>query len=593
MGQGHERKRRPLRLWQAMLVLQLAMLVPGLVVEGFIYSRWYQAARNGQLNERSEVAQSISRTVQTYVLGVRHQAEAVGTALLGMKPGPAANAMLDTVGRQSESVGFMHWVNAEGTIIASSIPGAVGASVAQHAYFQAVKAGRPWVASDLLAAGDANVPAFVVACAIMDGGQLRGVVVAEIEVVELRQILSEKQIIGEVVVYDSKGALLFQYPSAAGLTAESRVGQDPLLAEALGGRTVVGESVSLTDRSRQLAARVPVAGLGWVAGANRPKREVVSPMIRSFLAVLGLMALVIVGSTGVAVVISRKIVGDVRRLQEHAQALGKGDLDHPVHIDGISELQELAVAYREMAARRKEVEGALRGTTEELARSNQDLQQFAYVASHDLQEPLRMVKGFMLLLEQQYKGKLDAKADQFIHYAVDGAERMSRLISELLAYSRVGTAGKEFGEVDCNVVFRQAMENLQALAHDSGAVVDSDPLPTVKGDVTQLTQVFQNLLANAMKFRDERSPAVHVNAADLGTEWRFAVRDNGIGITPAQVGRLFMMFQRLHDHSKYPGTGIGLATCKKIVDRHGGRIWVQSQPGEGSTFFFTIPKGTS
>jgi signal transduction histidine kinase len=576
-----------------MLVLQVAILVPGLVVEGFIYFRWYQATRNGQLNERSEVAQSVSRTVQTYVLGVRHQAEAVGAAVLRMEPAQAADALLEAVDRQSESVGFMHWVDPEGTIVASSIRAAVGTSVAQHAYFQAVKGGRPWVASDLLAAGDANVPAFVVACGVMEGRRLRGVVVAEIEVVELRQILSAKQILGEVVVYDSKGALLFQYPSAAELTTGSRAGQDPMLAEALGGRTVVGESVSPADGSEQLAARVPIPGLGWVAGANRSAREVASPMVRSFLAVLGLMALVIVGSTVVAVFISRRIVGDVRRLQDHAHALGQGDLDHPVQIDGISELQELAAAYREMAARRKEVEGALRGTTEELARSNQDLQQFAYVASHDLQEPLRMVKGFVLLLEQQYKGKLDDKADQFIHFAVDGAERMSRLISELLAYSRVGTQGKEFSDVDCNAVFRQSMGNLQVLARDSGAVVDSDPLPTVKGDPTQLAQVFQNLLANAMKFRDERAPVVHVGVRLSGADWEISVKDNGIGISPAQAGHLFMMFQRLHDRSKYPGTGIGLATCKKIVERHGGKIWVQSQPGEGSTFFFTIPKGTS
>jgi signal transduction histidine kinase len=593
MAQRSEKKRRPLRLWQAMLALQLATLVPGLVVEGFIFSRWYQAARNGQLNERSEVAQSVSRTVQTYVLGVRHQAEAVGTAMLGVKPGDAANAMLDTIGRQSESVGFLHWVSPEGTILASSIPAAVGTSVAGHSYFQALKAGKPWVASDLLMTPGAKAPAFVVACGVMDGGRLRGITVAEIEVVELRQILSAKQVLGEVVVYDSKGVLLFQYPGTIDLATVSRINQDPLLASALQGQTAVGESLSLADGSRQLAARVPVPGLGWVAGANRPTREVVSPMVRSFVTVLGLMTLVVVGSAAVAVVISRRVVGDVRRLQEHAQALGRGDLDHPVRIDGISELGELALAYQEMAARRKEVEGALRGTTEELARSNQDLQQFAYVASHDLQEPLRMVKGFMLLLEHQYGGKLDAKADQFIHFAVDGAERMSRLISELLAYSRVGTEGKEFSDVDCNVVFRQAMENLQALVRDSGAVVQSDPLPVVKGDPTQLAQVFQNLLANAMKFRDERPPAVHVGARESGAQWELSVRDNGIGISPAQAGRLFMMFQRLHDHSKYPGTGIGLATCKKIVERHGGKIWVQSQPGEGSTFFFTIPKAAS
>jgi signal transduction histidine kinase len=230
---------------------------------------------------------------------------------------------------------------------------------------------------------------------------------------------------------------------------------------------------------------------------------------------------------------------------------------------------------------------------QELSRSNQDLQQFAYVASHDMQEPLRMIKSFLQLLEQQYRGKLDAKADEYIHYAVDGADRMSRLISDLLAYARVGTQGEAFKEWDCNMVLRQVLENLQTLIRESGAVVDSEPLPTVMGDLTQLTQLFQNLVGNAMKFRDERSPVVHVGARQLDKEWEFSIRDNGIGIDPGQSDRLFMMFQRLHDHSKYPGTGIGLATCRKIVERHGGRIWVQSRPGEGSTFFFTIRREPS
>ena len=589
-----ERKRRPPRLWQAMLVLQLAMLVPGLFVQAFIYYRWYQAARNGQLNERAEVAQSVSRTVQTYVLGVRHQAEAAGTALLDMEPGETANALLDTIGRQSASVGFMHWVNPEGAVIASSIPAAVGTSVTRQPWFEVVKAGKPWTASDLLVTpGGIQAPAFVVACRITRDGRMRGVVVAEVEVIELRQILSTKQTIGEVVIYDSKGVLLFQYPSTVEQVMESRINQDPLLGPALKGQTAVGESFSLADKSMQLAARVPVPGLGWVAGANRPTSEVVSPMVRSFVFVLGLMTFVIIGSTAVAASISRRIVGDVRRLQEHARALGKGELDHPVQIDGISELKELALAYQEMAARRKEAEGALRGTTEELARSNQELQQFAYVASHDMQEPLRMIKGFMELLERQYRGKLDAKADEFIHYAVDGANRMSRLISDLLAYSRIGAHGEPFTDVDCGAALRQAVENLHALIDESGAVVDSDPLPAVKGDLIQLTQLFQNLVGNAIKFRDQRPPVVHVGARQLGTEWEFFVKDNGIGIDPGRADRLFMMFQRLHDHAKYPGTGIGLATCKKIVERHGGRIWVRSRPGEGSTFLFTIPGESS
>jgi signal transduction histidine kinase len=575
------------------VILQLVLLVPGLLMQAFIYYRWYETTRTRQTRERLEVAQDLSRTVYTYVLGVRHQAEAVGTALMDMKPGETANALLDVAGHQRESVGFMHWVSPEGVIIASSVPTAIGSNIAQQPHMRNVMARKQWVTSDLFMATATQAPAFVVACQIRKNGQTKGIVVAEVKAMELEHILSVQHILGEVLVYDSKGVPIFQYPSPVKLTLASRVNQDPFLASALKGQEAVGEFVPLAGEPSQLAARVPIDELGWVAGANRPMSEVLSPMVRSFVPVLGVMVLVIIGSTVAGVVISRRIVGDVRRLQKHAQAMGRGEFDHPVQINGVTELKELAYAYQEMAARRKEAEDALRGTTQELSRSNQDLQQFAYVASHDMREPLRMIKGFLQILEQQYRGKLDAKADECIHYAVDGADRMNRLISDLLAYARVGTQGEAFKDVDCNAVLRQVLVNLQTSIHESGAVVDSDLLPTVRGDLTQLTQLFQNLVGNAVKFHNGRSPVVHVGAKQLGKEWEFYVRDNGIGIDPAQSDRLFMMFQRLHDRSKYPGTGIGLATCKKIVERHGGRIWVESRPGEGSTFMFTISGGLS
>ncbi|KFE71174.1 PAS domain-containing protein [Hyalangium minutum] len=239
---------------------------------------------------------------------------------------------------------------------------------------------------------------------------------------------------------------------------------------------------------------------------------------------------------------------------------------------------------------RRRAERDLRRHAEELSRSNEELQQFAYVASHDLQEPLRMVASYTQLLARRYRGKLDADADEFIGYAVDGVNRMQRLIQDLLAYSRVGTRGREFKPCAVGPVVQRAVENLRKVMEEVGGEVRVGELPAVLGDETQLIQLFQNLVANALKFHGKAPPRVEVAAEAHGRDgWRFTVKDNGLGIDAQYFERIFIIFQRLHGREEYPGTGIGLAICKKIVERHGGRIGVESRPGEGSTFWFTLP----
>ncbi|MFB3893918.1 MAG: ATP-binding protein [Phycisphaerae bacterium] len=249
------------------------------------------------------------------------------------------------------------------------------------------------------------------------------------------------------------------------------------------------------------------------------------------------------------------------------------------------ELARHRLHLEELAEERTE---ELKKAMAELTRSNEELGQFAYVASHDLQEPLRMVSGHIQLLARRYRGKLDSDADEFIGFAVDGVTRMQQLIVDLLAYSRVGTRGKPFGPVDMEEVLADATKDLSKAIEDSGAAVTHDPLPKVHGDATQLTQLMQNLVGNAIKFRSDRPAKVHVSACQNGGGWMFSVRDNGIGMEAQYLDRIFVIFQRLHTRDKYPGTGIGLAICKKIVERHGGRVWAESTFGEGSTFYFTL-----
>ena len=258
-------------------------------------------------------------------------------------------------------------------------------------------------------------------------------------------------------------------------------------------------------------------------------------------------------------------------------------------VERTAELETANRKLREEIVVRRRVEETLKAQSQELTRSNEELQHFAYVASHDLQEPLRMVSSYVQLLARRYKGKLDADADDFIAYAVDGAQRMQKLINGLLAYSRVNTRGGAFEPANCEDILKRTLDDLRLTLEEVGAEVTHDPLPTLTADASQLGQVFQNLIANAIKFRGEAPPRVHVSAEQKDGAWEFAVRDNGIGIEPQYADRIFVIFERLHTREEYPGTGIGLSVCKRIVERHGGRIWVESAPGEGATFCFTIP----
>jgi PAS domain S-box-containing protein len=257
--------------------------------------------------------------------------------------------------------------------------------------------------------------------------------------------------------------------------------------------------------------------------------------------------------------------------------------------DDAGEVQGFIGLVRDITARRQ-AQKQIATYAADLERSNRELEQFAYVVSHDLQEPVRTVKNWLGLLEDRYRGEMDERAERYIDHAVDGARRMQEMIRALLDLSRVGTRGQELAPTDLEVVLGRTLRSLRRVIEDADAQVTCDSLPTVMADRAQLAQVFQNLVANAIKFRREGvPPRVHVSAKRQGDEWVFSVADNGIGIDPQQTERIFEVFQRLHTDEEYPGLGMGLALCKRIVERHGGRIWVESEPGQGSMFCFTLP----
>ena len=270
--------------------------------------------------------------------------------------------------------------------------------------------------------------------------------------------------------------------------------------------------------------------------------------------------------------------------------------DSNARLEGaLSQLQEVKNGLEVEVAQRRDAEERLRRAVGDLKRSNTELEQFAYVASHDLQEPLRAVAGCVQVLKRRYEGKLDKRADQFIGHAVDGAMRMQNLIHDLLSYSRVGTKGKAFAEVSLDKVVDGALQNLSVCVKESGAQIRRAPLPTLRGDAGQLEQVFQNLLSNAIKFRGDAPPEIEIGCQETSDEthgygWNFSVSDRGPGIEPRYFERIFVMFQRLHTRTEYPGTGIGLAIVKKIIERHGGHIGVQSEVGQGTTFTFFLPQ---
>ena len=395
-------------------------------------------------------------------------------------------------------------------------------------------------------------------------GEFRGVVVTRVPFENLQSIFEQEgrlrygELAYDWLLLDREGAVLSEKHRPSNLNGNPVKIDLPSQAQAVIHRDHPG----FVQETHRRGGNAVVTGYAWTRGyANFPgfdwlvlfrlaRDQVYAPIDRLIWMVGGIGLLVILPLTGYGIWVSWELGREKNDLVEARQKLEE--------------------------------------SVSELGRSNADLQQFAYVASHDLQEPLRMVSSYTQLIARRYKGKLDADADEFIAFAVDGANRMQRLILDLLAYSRVNTGGRQFEPTAMETVLKAALNNLTDAVKESQAIITHDPLPAVMGDDKQLAQLFQNLLSNAVKFGGAQPPRIHISAKQTDGEWLFSVRDHGIGLDPQYADRIFVIFQRLHTRAEYPGTGIGLAICKKIVERHGGRIWVESELGKGATFYFTL-----
>lgn len=374
-----------------------------------------------------------------------------------------------------------------------------------------------------------------------------------------------------------------------GWTDLIRVIDEPplILGEAPSGVTI--ETYSREATGPVFAGVSRLGATPWYLVVELPEDAVLASAHAFLVRLLVVSPLALLLAALVAWMVGSRLARGVRNTAIAAEAIAAGETGHRVEVYGEDEIGRLATSFNTMAQQVEESRRALEATNASLARSNADLENFAYIASHDLREPLRMVRSYTELLAARYAGQLDEKADQYIHFASDGAQRMEGLINALLAYSRLDGGEAEPTLVDAEETLETVLGMLSPLIDETAAEITHDPLPTLLAGSDQLTHVFQNLVGNAIKFQGEGPPKVHVSSRKEGDFYVFSVKDNGIGIAPEYSSRIFEIFKRLHGMTEFSGTGIGLSICKKIVERNGGEIWVESSEGEGSTFYFSLP----
>jgi signal transduction histidine kinase len=573
--------------------IMISILLPLIIIQSAIYIFWYETRRQTEIDVNLEYARLIASSFSSYVNDLEREELSIGQLMesgQSMRQNGAA-AILAASKQQYSTVLTFSTANPQGVILASTDPEIVGTSVAGQIDFGEVANAREWMIGDLKEARQGEKATFAIVRRIGTRDDPRIFVIAVIDPDRLGGLpFSVTRFAeGTFAIFDRAGTLIYRSEENRTVGHPNWEKLDPILAEAMSGKDRAGIIDYPLDHTKRIVARVPISNSGWIAGASRPAEAAFAPIYRTLFWVILLNGAVLTVSLFSAIGLSRYLIRWLDFLQAYARRVAKGDLPLTGSETQLKELAELERSFTAMAEQVQARQRALEQAIGELTHSNQELEQFAYVASHDLQEPLRVINGFVQLLAQRYKGQLDKEAHKYIGFITDAVARQQQLIMGILDLSRVGRKGTALAPCDANRALQAATENILQTIRENDAKVICDPLPMVQADENQLIQLFQNLVSNGIKFRGNGNPEIHVSAQRDQGKWVFAVRDNGIGIEPRYWDQIFVMFKRLHTRKEYPGTGIGLAICKKIVERHGGRIWLESKPGEGSVFYFTLP----
>ncbi|MCX6967628.1 MAG: ATP-binding protein [Verrucomicrobia bacterium] len=613
--------------FRLMLLVVLAMLpMFGLLL--------YRATedRNRKLHELEDeairTAEMSAGSVSQVIAGMRQLLFSLAYAdPVRCMNGPAASAHFAKLLKNSASFVNIGLAKPDGVNIASALPTGAGFNRSDRPYFARLQQRRSFVVGEFLISKITQDPTLVLAYPLPDqpADKPLAAVYGALNLELLQRCIATQQLLSEsvITVVDRNGIEVARNPDPAKWLGHQS--KSWMAFEARNGQRGFVETAGV-DGVLRLYYRVPVPGSdqGLFVIVGVPKSAVLSAMRNGFLRDLLLLDFLTLGALGAAWFIADySVLRHVKRLTAASRQLAQGKKDvHARLTGGAREFQQLGRAFDEMASalrehrerlelrveqRTRELSHANESLQEEieerkqaqavslklmanLERSNKELEQFAYVASHDLQEPLRLVSSYTQLLLQRYRDKLDAEAEPITKFITEGVTRMQRLIQDLLSYSRVSSQNKALSLSDAEAALDTALRNLAMVIREQKAVVTHDPLPTLLCDPTKLGQLFQNLISNGIKFRGEEPPRIHISVRMTEDEsaWLFSVSDNGIGIEQEYFDRIFVLFQRLHTRSKYPGTGIGLAICKRIVEQHNGTIWVKSAKGKGCTFYFTI-----